>query len=135
MRTTQNGLSTIQALLLLAVLGLGFTALFKIGPHYLDNSILKGTLESLGEQEGWQQRSNSRLNSDLQKLFTVNNIRDIKREAISINRDNGVVVLSVNYERRGNFMGNLDYVVVFNNSIGDDSSQWTNSPYSAYKRV
>ncbi len=123
MRSIQKGMSTISALLLLAVAGVGLTALFKIGPHYLDNYFVKSSLTQLSEQEDWVGRTNSQLMSDLYKQFTVNNVRDIKREDVTFSRDDGRVTVSIAYERRGNFMGNLDYVVVFDNSIEASSSQ------------
>jgi len=113
----QKGMSTASLLIVLAVAGIGLMALFKIGPHYLDNYFVGGALDSLSKDPKWHEQPNRSINSALQRQFTVNNIRDIKQEDISIVRGNGKVILTIAYERRGNFLGNLDYVVSFENTV------------------
>lgn len=118
----QQGMSLLSGLVLLAVVGFFLTAAFKIGPLYLDNSFVRAAVASL-QYEDIHDMSNTQIRRKLQAKFGINNVRDVDTKLISVIRERTRTQVILNYEKRVNFMGNVDIVVVFNNSYDSDSKK------------
>lgn len=116
----QKGITVLGALVTLAVVGFFITAGLKVGPLYLDNSFVEAAMDSLAE-ENIHTMTDSQVRRKLADFFDINNVRDIDMKDIKIEREKTRTLVSLNYEKRVNFMANLDVVVRFNNSY--DSSK------------
>jgi hypothetical protein len=118
----QQGMSLLSGLVLLALVGFFLTAAFKIGPLYLDNSFVRAAVTSL-QHEDVHNMSNSDIRRKLEAQFNINNVRDVDSKLISVIRERTRTQVIFNYEKRVNFMGNVDIVVVFNNSYDSDAKK------------
>lgn len=116
----QQGISLIGGLIVLAVVGFFLTVAFKIGPLYLDNSFVSAAVASL-DKEDVHNMTNREIRQKLSSQFDINNIRDIDSKLIEIKRERTRTLVTLDYEKRINFMGNVDIVVMFKNSY--DSSK------------
>ncbi len=110
----QHGMSSLSMLVLLAVIGFFLTALFKIGPLYLDNYFVAASIKSL-KNEKIHEISDVQIRRTLDKLFTINGVRDITAREVKVDRQKTNTIVSMAYEKRVPFMGNIDVVVKFNN--------------------
>ena len=118
----QQGRSLLSGLVLLAVVGFFLTAAFKIGPLYLDNSFVSAAFATL-EEENIHKMSDRDIRRKLNAQFNINNVRDIDSKMINVARESTWTEVTLNYEKRVNFMGNIDIVVVFNNSYDSDAKK------------
>ncbi|MDX2464502.1 MAG: DUF4845 domain-containing protein [Porticoccus sp.] len=115
----QQGISLLGGLILLAVVGFFLTAAFKVAPLYLDNSFIRAAIASL-VQEDVHGMTDGDIRRKLSSQFDINNIRDVDTKEVKVVRQKTHTVVSLDYEKRVNFMGNVDVVVRFENSY--DSS-------------
>ncbi len=120
-RKQQQGMSMVAWLLLLAVGGTLLLAAFRLAPLYIDNYFIKSALDSL-EQENIDEMTNGAIRRKLDKLFLINNVRDMSSKDIEIDRRQGNILVSLDYEQRVNFVGNVDFVVMFHN-VYDSSAK------------
>lgn len=118
----QQGMSLLSGLVLLAVVGFFLTAAFKVGPLYLDNSFVRAAVTSL-ENEDIHNMSDGDIRRKLTAQFDMNNVRDIDTSLINVTREKTRTQVTFNYEKRINFMGDVDVVVMFNNSYDSDSKK------------
>jgi len=117
----QQGISMLGGLVLLAVIGFFLTAIFKVGPLYLDNSFVKAAVNSL-QKEDVHGMTDREIRQKLGSQFDMNNVRDIDRKLIKVDRKKTHTVVTLDYEKRVNFMANVDVVVMFNN-VYDSSAR------------
>ncbi len=110
----QQGLSMIGWLVVLAVAGILLLAAFRLAPLYIDNSFVKASLNSL-EKENAIELTSGGIRRKVSNYFTINNVRDVSAKDIKITREKGRLIVTLDYERRVNFIANIDFVVVFNN--------------------
>ena len=111
----QQGLSALGILLVLTIAGFFLTIATTIGPLYLDNSFVNAALQSLSS-EPIHKLSDGKIRRRLQDSFTVNNVRDVNAKDTVIERKKTATTVSLDYERRINFLANVDIVVVFENT-------------------
>lgn len=120
MRHYQRGMSTYT--MIFFVLSLGFVALFgfKAGMPIMDNWQVKKIVEDLANDEGVRNMSDSNIRGLLEKKFQVNQIRHISvRNDVEITHVDGVRRVSINYEVREPFVGNVDLVISFDKNTVD----------------
>ena len=110
----QQGLTTISWLVLLAVLGVLLTAAFKLGPIYLDNYFVRASIDSL-DNEDVTKMTDSQIRRKISSFFHINNVRNVNSKQVKIVREKTRMKVSLNYEKRVGFMGNIDFVVMFTN--------------------
>ncbi|OUS17159.1 hypothetical protein A9Q88_04840 [Gammaproteobacteria bacterium 50_400_T64] len=110
----QRGLSGLSLLVVLAVAGFFLTIATRVGPLYLDNSFVNAALQSL-QNESVHTLSDRQIRRKLSDYFTVNNVRDVNVRDLVIKRNKTATVVRLDYERRINFLANVDVVVVFEN--------------------
>ncbi len=110
----QRGLSAIGFLVLLFVGGFMLTAAFKVAPLFMDNYFVNGSLQALANEDV-HKMSERDIRRKVSAALTLNNVRDINISALKVDRKKTHTLVSLNYEKRVNFMGNVDVVVVFEN--------------------
>ena len=106
-RRRQRGLSTVGWLALVGVFGLLVVSFFKVFPFYYDNFKLKSALDALSQDVEIDPKSKRALWESLQKRLFVNEVRGIKREDVTMQRKDGVTTITVSYEVRADYLGNL----------------------------
>ena len=113
-RSAEQGVSLVGILFILLLVGFALTALFRVGPLYLDNYTVRKSFEALGDGNT-RNLSDQAIREKLYKYFVVNNVDDIDLKQVRIDRTPARILVSFYYERRVAFMGNLDVVAKFNN--------------------
>ncbi|WP_281646007.1 DUF4845 domain-containing protein [Parendozoicomonas sp. Alg238-R29] len=113
---TQKGASAL-GVLCYTVAGLFcLMVLFKVAPVYMDNFSVRSVLDSLDERSNIRQARARDVRDWISKGFQVNGIRDIPGDAIQVRQEGAFLVADVNYERRIDFISNIDVVIIFENS-------------------
>lgn len=110
----QGGLTLLGFLFALLVIGLCLTVAFRLGPLYLDNYTVAQSFEALGDNDA-RTLSDQGIREKLYKNFVVNNVDDIDLKAVKIDRSAEKILVSLDYERRVQLLGNVDAVVKFQN--------------------
>ena len=111
---SQQGVTTRSALFTLFIVGFILTVAFKLGPHYLDNRIIQGAIDQVGQSD-INGKSNSQIRRKIADFFTINNIRDIDVKKVAIDREDSGTRISLDYEKRIEMFGNIDVVLKFSN--------------------
>ena len=111
---SQQGVTTRSALFTLFIVGFILTVAFKLGPHYLDNRIIQGAIDQVGQSD-INGKSNSQIRRKIADFFTINNIRDVDVRKVVIDREDSGTQISLDYEKRIEMFGNVDVVLKFSN--------------------
>ena len=118
----QTGLSAIPFVMALVVAAFLLMIFFKVGPLYLDNYFVNSAVQSLSEHEV-EKMTNRQIRRVIDDSFTINSVRGIDIKKVKIERKSSKILVSLAYEKRMNFMYNLDIVVVFNNVYDSSLSE------------
>jgi len=116
----QQGISSLGLLCVLGLAGFGLLIGFKVGPLFLDNYFVTSAMASL-KDEKVQDMTDGAIRRKLASLFIVNNVRDIDMKDIKVERDSRRTLVTLNYEKRVQFLGNVDVVVRFYNAFDSSS--------------
>lgn len=119
-RYLQQGMGMGQIMLLLAAIGFGATLVINTLPVYLDNSTVTSALQSMQETyatKDIQDISDREIRAKLGSYFQINAVSSEIEQAISVVREKNDVRLTVNYEVRKHFAGNVDLVMTFENEV------------------
>lgn len=96
------------------------TVVLKLGPHYIDDrniaSSMEGVHAALAEKDV-SEVTNADIKSRLGKFFEVSMLPDDLLKQVEVVRENGNVILKLDYEKRQPFMGNIDIVLRFDNEV------------------
>ena len=106
-RHRQKGLSAFGWIGVAGIFGLLVISFFKVFPMYYDNFKLKSALEALQQDQNVDTKSKRAIWQSLQKRLFVNEVRSIKRENVSMERKDGKTTVTVTYEIRDDYIGNL----------------------------
>ncbi len=112
----QQGMTTGGMLLTVLAVLFAASVVMKLFPVYLDNYTIKSILESLDRQPEISKASPRQIKSTIAKNFQTNMIRDISLDQVVTKREEGMLVVDINYERRVDLIGNIDLVVTFENN-------------------
>ncbi len=113
-RSAEHGVSLLGILFVLLLVGFALTVLFRVGPLYLDDYTVRKSFAALGDGDA-RNLSDQAIRHRLYKYFVVNNVDNIDLKQVRIDRNAARVLVSLYYERRVAFLGNLDVVAKFNN--------------------
>lgn len=113
----QRGLSTPGWLVVIAVAGFFLTALFKLGPIYLENWTVRKLMVQIQDDPDASKMSPAQVRDKLQKKLTINGVEQIHIRDIKFKREQGRgILIDASYEVRVPFMFNIDAVVKFPNN-------------------
>ncbi|MBI1195258.1 MAG: DUF4845 domain-containing protein [Gammaproteobacteria bacterium] len=117
-RARQSGMSILSLLAAVAVLGLVFTFAIRLVPVYIQHFNVVSSLKNVAEEaKNGGSTAKADIRNAMLRQFSVNDI-DLGREVIAVNttKDRRTEVV-VDYEVRKPFVGNIDLVVHFHNSV------------------
>ena len=118
----QQGATLTSTVVSLFLAGFMLSLMFKLVPPYLDNRIIAGALQQVG-QSGLEDQSNREIRRTIADFFTINNVRDVRATDVEIKRSIKGVKITLNYEKRIEMFANVDVVLKFNNQY--DSAEQT----------
>lgn len=115
----QKGMSLLSSLFLVVTIGVYALLGAKLLPIYINNYTVKNILQDLQSRPEITSSVDSvasAVRTYLQKSFAMNNITDIKFDAIKITPTGDGADIDASYEVRTNIIGNIDAIVTFNNT-------------------
>lgn len=111
---SQQGLSILGWLVVLAVVAFFASTAFKVMPHYLDYMSLEKIITSVETDKASDVRTVGDFYNHVSKGMQVNNIRDLNmRDAMQVKVENNEFLVHLKYEKREPLIENLDLVVNF----------------------
>lgn len=112
----QQGLTFISWLVVLTMVGFFIMVGMRVAPTYLQNYTVKNVMASLEKEPLISRKPVSEIRSMLMKRFDMNNVRNLDRDQIKIQRSGGVTTINIEYEERKPVVGNMDVIMTFKNS-------------------
>jgi len=111
----QKGASGLTILVILLLAASILTIAMKVAPMYFDNMTVAKVLEDLGAQSDIAELEDDSIISAFSKRLIINNVRDFDIKKVVIGRDDGMLTIDINYEKRDNIFKNIDVIVSFEN--------------------
>ena len=115
-KKTQKGISLISLILILAVSVLILMSTVKMLPYYIENIKVTSSLESIAAEINSNKIKPADIKASLLKRLASNDVNHISQDQIKISGGEDHSTLSVEYEVRTSFIGNIDNVIKFSNS-------------------
>jgi hypothetical protein len=106
-RQRQKGMSSIGWIVVAGIFGLLLITFFKVFPMYYGNFKLQSALEAVRLDESLDSKSKRAIWQSLQKRLYINEVRNIKREHVTMERKDGVTTVIVSYDIQDDYVGNL----------------------------
>ncbi len=106
-RRSQRGLSTVGWIGVVAIFGLLVITFFKLFPMYYENFKVKNALRGVAQDAEVDAKSKRAIWESLQKRLFVDEVRSIKRENVTIERADNKTTVTITYETRDDYIGNL----------------------------
>lgn len=113
----QKGVSTIGIIVVVGVFSLLLITFFKVFPMYYGNLKLQSALEALQQDSRVDPKSKRSIWEALQKRLYVDEVRNIALEHVTMARKDGKTTVTVAYETRDEFIGNLFIGGAFSESV------------------
>ena len=107
LRQRQKGMSSLGWIVVAGIFGFLVITFFKVFPMYYENFKLKSALDAVKLDTTIDAKSKGAIWSSLQKRLFINEVRSIKRQNVIMERKNGKTTVTVTYELRDTYIGNL----------------------------
>ena len=111
---TQKGIGLIGLIFGLCLIIVITSMLVNVVPLYAENFSVKSTLSSMAEDANTRALNNKEIKSRLMKRLSMSSVSNVTEQHIVINRSPESMMLQIAYEVRTSFLGNIDFVVKFN---------------------
>jgi hypothetical protein len=112
--SNQAGASALAILIIVAMAAMILLVVFKLYPIYFEHWQIQSVVESFEEESGVEELSVGEVAKRFKLRMQTNNVRDVRYDdAIEIYKEDGILTIDVDYERRINIYKNVDAVVVF----------------------
>ncbi|MBL4821125.1 MAG: DUF4845 domain-containing protein [Gammaproteobacteria bacterium] len=109
----QWGASKLGMLLLVFFIAAFLTLGLKVGPLYMDNSMVINLADDMVEDGSADALDPSQIRLQFANALRLNSIYDFELSDIEISRNRGKTAIRIAYERRVPMFANLDVVVAF----------------------
>jgi hypothetical protein len=103
----QKGMSTVGLIFIVGIFGFLAVGLFTLYPMYYDNFKLQSSLEALQNDTSVDPKSKQAIWGSLKKRLYINEVRSITKDRVKMIRKDGKTTVTVSYETRDTFVGNL----------------------------
>jgi len=100
--------------IIVAMFGIFLTAVLKIAPAYMDNSVVVNTMENIAVDKDLEEMTIAEIRSDLMRTLRVNNI-SLPGNAMVLVREGDREFVDIKYETRVPLFCNISALVSFNN--------------------
>ena len=106
-KSSQQGMTTIGLIIVIAIFGSIVLTGFKILPMYLEYNQVKSILDAVAVDVEIDPKSKSDLWEGIRKRLKINQVDTLKREHVSFNREDGVTIITADYEVRKPYIAQL----------------------------
>lgn len=112
----QKGMTFLGYVIVLGVIGFFALMAMKLAPLYLEYQSVVKIMNNVADSTSSAATPNA-IRDTIQKRLDVNNIERVKAKDFKISRGNGTLQVSIAYEARTSFIGNLWFLLVFDHSV------------------
>jgi hypothetical protein len=114
-RGSQNGMTYLGMLILMIVIAFGAIIVIKVVPLYLEHFKVESSMKSLAQEPKDQLAGlpPSEIEKLLIKRLSINDVEHVTKDDISVTKEGGKTVISIDYEARVSLFMNIDLVVRF----------------------
>lgn len=109
----QRGMSLISWVIVIAFLLFQGIMAMRVIPVYVSDASVSSIMKKLPDDSTLSNASVRTIRETIEKRLKINNIYDIDRSDIVIKPTRGGYDVTLDYEARGNLIGNMDYVISF----------------------
>lgn len=113
----QKGMSTVILLVVVAIFGFLVITFFKVFPMYYDNFKVNTALEAVQNDSSIDPKSKRAIWESLNKRLHINDVRMIERAHVTMERKNDKTTVTVTYDTRDSYVGNLFIGASFSDSV------------------
>ena len=113
----QKGMSTVGIIAIMGIFGLLVITFFKVFPMYYGNMKVQSALEALQQDSRVDPKSKRSIWESLKKRLYIDDVKEITLEHVTMVRKDGKTTVTVTYETRDTFMGNLFIGGAFSESV------------------
>jgi len=117
MNMQQGGMSAIGFVIILLMVAFITMIALKLMPVYFENFKVNSALKSLKDEQGIIDKSNTEIQNIMARRFNIDNIEGVKPDQINVKRDRSKIAVNLDYEVRNNFIGNVDVVISFKDTV------------------
>ena len=122
MQKKQQGMTMVSWIVVISFLGVVMVAALNIIPSYLNYFSAKSILNKLSEDSVTRGKSAKQIKGMIYARFKTNNLRNVDLKKAITFKNKGAsqgsgYVINLSYEDRGNIMGNLYFVTVFEHEV------------------
>ncbi len=109
-----SGMTLLGFIFVMMIVGLFAYAGFKLVPAYMEFQAVKDAMQTLQSQ--WSGNP-QRIKKDLDRILYTSYVEVIKPQHVKVKRGNGGYIVQVKYDVREPFIGNLDFLMHFENQV------------------
>lgn len=117
MNKRQRGVSFVSVLLLLAILGVGFTIGIRLFPVYMDYYNVRSILNEVAHSPGIGSENYHDVWDGVSKRLDINDINDVTAKNFTMKTVGNQTTLTVKYQVRRHLIGNIDGLMSFDYSV------------------
>ncbi len=117
LRSKQRGVSGSGFITIIAVIVISVLLLLKLFPVYMENFNVSTSLNSLSSENDIKELKKSAIKELLQRRFSINDVKNVKKEHIEINKTKTEMTIDITYEVRKPLVGNIDIVIHFSEQL------------------
>jgi len=103
----QSGMTSFGWIAVFGIFAILLIMFFKVFPMYYGNLQVKSSLEGLAQDAEIDSKSKRAIWESLQKRLYINEVRAVVREDVTMVRKDGKTTVTIDYEVRDNYIGNL----------------------------
>jgi len=116
-RDRQKGMTLLGWLVVLGVIGVFAIAVLRVGPLYLEYYRVNSVLSSLPTEMQGGGKTKQDIKSYISKRFNIEAVNVINSGDVKIERKGENFAVSVKYDARSAFIGNLDFIITFEKAV------------------
>ena len=109
----QHGVTGLGWLIILGLIAFFVTLILKLLPVYLENFNVKSSMASMERTNGLFRMSKAKIRGLLKKKLDVNDIKNVKKKNVKINKRNGLVIINVDYSVKVPLVKGLSLIAEF----------------------
>ena len=109
----QRGITFISLVVMLVVVGFLALLALKLGPIYLQNYTIKTVLQNVKNEPFISKQPMAEIRKQIANRLYINEVRRLSRKDIKLKREDGNIVITIDYEVREPILGNVDAIVTF----------------------
>ena len=113
----QRGMTTIGLIFVLMLVGFFAVSVIRLAPSYLEYFSVASTLDSLAREPAITRKTKTDIRVLIIRRFGINNIKSISARDVRMEKRDGKLVLSVDYEIRTPWIANIDLIARFDKVV------------------